>query len=225
MIGRKNFYGSGAEWAAHLAADVWTVTATAARHDIEPLGLLTGYLHECARNGGAAPAGADLDPFLSWTPEDAPAVVPPAIPAPARNPGQSAARQSRTTPLRHMTPRAAPPCPPTPKHNLPRVSRSRQPVQCDIQQQRRNSTALGSSLPGRREPFPGLENPCLKPPGDHPLRRETADHLQQMLVADLVECACQVRVKNPHPPGLPRRVLKSDSIASWQPNPPQCQRL
>ena len=68
MIGRKNFYGSGAEWAAHLAADVWTVTATAARHDIEPLGLLTGYLHECARNGGAAPAGADLGPFLPWTP-------------------------------------------------------------------------------------------------------------------------------------------------------------
>ena len=30
VIGRKNFYGSGAEWAAHLAADVWTVTATAA---------------------------------------------------------------------------------------------------------------------------------------------------------------------------------------------------
>jgi transposase len=69
VIGRKNFYGSGAEWAAHLAADVWTVTATAARHDIEPLGLLTGYLHECARNGGAAPAGAGLDPFLPWTPQ------------------------------------------------------------------------------------------------------------------------------------------------------------
>ena len=68
VIGRKNFYGSGAEWAARLAADVWTVTATAARHDIEPLGLLTGYLHECARNGGAAPAGAGLDPFLPWTP-------------------------------------------------------------------------------------------------------------------------------------------------------------
>ena len=31
VIGRKNFYGSGAGWAAHLAADVWTVTATAAR--------------------------------------------------------------------------------------------------------------------------------------------------------------------------------------------------
>jgi transposase len=69
VIGRKNFYGSGAEWAAHLATDVWTVTATAARHDIEPLGLLTGYLHECARNGGIAPAGAGLDPYLPWTPQ------------------------------------------------------------------------------------------------------------------------------------------------------------
>ena len=67
MIGRKNFYGSGAEWAAHLAADVWTVTA-AARHGIEPLSLLTGYLQECARNGGTAPAVAGLSPFLPWTP-------------------------------------------------------------------------------------------------------------------------------------------------------------
>ena len=69
VIGRKNFYGSGAAWAAHLAADVWTITATAARHDIEPLGLLTGYLQACAEHGGAAPAGAGLDPFLPWTPQ------------------------------------------------------------------------------------------------------------------------------------------------------------
>ena len=69
VIGRKNFYGSGAEWAAHLAADVWTVTATAARHGIEPLGLLTGYLQACAEHGGTAPAGAGLDPFLPWTPQ------------------------------------------------------------------------------------------------------------------------------------------------------------
>jgi transposase len=68
VIGRKNFYGSGAEWAAHLAADVWTITATTARHDIEPLGLLTGYLQACAEHGGTALAGAGLDPFLPWTP-------------------------------------------------------------------------------------------------------------------------------------------------------------
>src|SRR6266851_864471 len=78
-----------------------------------------------------------------------------------------------------------------------------QPMQCDIQQQGRNNTALGSSLPGRREPFPGLENPCLQPPGNHPPRGETAEHFQQVLVADLVECACQISVKNPHPPGFP----------------------
>src|SRR5260370_4802496 len=48
VIGRKNFYGSGAQWAAHLAAAVWTVTATAAPHDIAPLALLTGYPHGCS---------------------------------------------------------------------------------------------------------------------------------------------------------------------------------
>ena len=69
VIGRKNFYGSGAQWAAHLAADVWTVTATTARHGIEPLGLLTGYLQACAQGGGTAPAGASLNPFLPWTPQ------------------------------------------------------------------------------------------------------------------------------------------------------------
>ena len=66
VIGRKNFHGSGAVWAATLAADVWTVTATAARHDQQPLTLLTDYLQACAANGGKAPD--DLDPFLPWTP-------------------------------------------------------------------------------------------------------------------------------------------------------------
>jgi hypothetical protein len=46
-----------------------TITATAARHDIELLGLLTGYLQECAEHRGNAPAGAGLDPFLPWTPQ------------------------------------------------------------------------------------------------------------------------------------------------------------
>ncbi len=69
VIGRKNFYGSGAQWAAHLAADVWTVTATATQHGIEPLSLLTGYLQACAEHGGTAPDRASLDPFLPWTPQ------------------------------------------------------------------------------------------------------------------------------------------------------------
>jgi transposase len=66
VIGRKNFYGSGAAWAATLAADIWTITATAAQHDLEPLSLLTDYLTVCAQHDGKAPK--DLDPFLPWTP-------------------------------------------------------------------------------------------------------------------------------------------------------------
>ena len=66
---RAYLTGSGAEWAAHLAADIWTITATAAQHDIEPLTLLTDYLQACAQAGGTAPAGADLEPFLPWTPQ------------------------------------------------------------------------------------------------------------------------------------------------------------
>jgi transposase len=68
VIGRKNFYGSGARWAADLAADIWTITATAAQNDLEPLALLEDYLSACAQAGGTAPAGADLEPFLPWTP-------------------------------------------------------------------------------------------------------------------------------------------------------------
>ena len=67
----------------------------------------------------------------------------------------------------------------------------------------RDHAALGSSLPGRREPFTGLENTCLEPLGDHLPRGETAEHFQQVPVADLVERACQISVKNPHPPGFP----------------------
>jgi transposase len=69
VIGRKNFYGSGARWAADLAADIWTITATAAQNDLEPLALLEDYLSACAQAGGTAPAGADLEPFLPWTPQ------------------------------------------------------------------------------------------------------------------------------------------------------------
>jgi transposase len=69
VIGRKNFYGSGARRVADLAADVWTITATAAQYGLEPLSLLEDYLTACAHAGGTAPAGADLEPVLPWTPQ------------------------------------------------------------------------------------------------------------------------------------------------------------
>ena len=100
MIGRKNFYGSGAAWAAHLAADIWTVTATAARHDIEPLSLLTGYLQACARHRRHRPGRAGLDPFLPWTPQGRARRRPASDPrpkVPARNPRQPA-KPAHTSP-------------------------------------------------------------------------------------------------------------------------------
>jgi hypothetical protein len=41
VIGRKNYYGSHAQWSAHLAARVWTITATAELHHQEPLTYLS----------------------------------------------------------------------------------------------------------------------------------------------------------------------------------------
>jgi hypothetical protein len=39
-----SYYGAQAEWAAHLAAVVWTIIATAERNGREPLAFLTEYL-------------------------------------------------------------------------------------------------------------------------------------------------------------------------------------
>ena len=72
----------------------------------------------------------------------------------------------------------------------------------------RDHAALWSSLPGRREPFSGLENPCLQPSGDHIPGGEAAERLEQLLVADLVECGCQVRVQYPYPPGFPAQGIE-----------------
>ena len=68
VVGRKNYYGSHAEWSAHLAARVWTITATAERHGLEPLTYLTEYLNICAQTGGKPPQGQVLEEFLPWLP-------------------------------------------------------------------------------------------------------------------------------------------------------------
>jgi transposase len=68
VVGRKNYYGSHAEWSAHLAARVWTITATAERHGIQPLTYLTDYLNACASAAGKPLDGQALNPFLPWLP-------------------------------------------------------------------------------------------------------------------------------------------------------------
>jgi transposase len=72
VVGRKNYDGSHAEWSAHLAASVWSITATAERNHREPLTYLSDYLNACAFNGGKPLDGEALQRFLPWNhgPED-----------------------------------------------------------------------------------------------------------------------------------------------------------
>ncbi|WP_239405372.1 hypothetical protein [Frankia sp. Cj3] len=69
VVGRKNYYGAQTEWATHLAARVWTRTATAERNGYEPLAYLTGYLNPCAAAGGKPPEGMALERFFVWLPD------------------------------------------------------------------------------------------------------------------------------------------------------------
>lgn len=64
VVGRKNFYGSGAEWSGQLAATMYGVLATLDVWGINQRTWLDGYLRACADNGNRAPA--DLGAFLPW---------------------------------------------------------------------------------------------------------------------------------------------------------------
>ncbi len=66
VVGRKNYYGSGAAWSAGLAADAWSITATVGLAGWNPLTHLEAYLSACATNGGRPPEGAALTAFLPW---------------------------------------------------------------------------------------------------------------------------------------------------------------
>jgi transposase len=63
-LGRKNYYGSGAEWSGRLAAMLFSLLATLEMWGINARLWLTEYLQACAAAGGRAPA--DLNPFLPW---------------------------------------------------------------------------------------------------------------------------------------------------------------
>ena len=64
-VGRKNYYGSGAEWSGRLAMMLFSIFATLAIWKINPLAWLTAYLTACADNGGRPPE--NLNDFLPWT--------------------------------------------------------------------------------------------------------------------------------------------------------------
>jgi transposase len=64
VVGRKNYYGSGAVWAGRLAAMMFSLLQTLCLWDLNPRSWLTAYLTACAESGGEVPE--DVERFLPW---------------------------------------------------------------------------------------------------------------------------------------------------------------
>jgi len=105
VVGRKNFFGSGALWSGQLAATLYSLFATLKLHGINARTWMLAYLEACAGNGGQPPK--DLSSFLPWSMDEARLqVMRASVPMAAIEP---------------ITPKgAAPPLPPsTPKSQAP----------------------------------------------------------------------------------------------------------
>jgi transposase len=64
VVGRKNYYGSGAVWSGRLAAMLFSLFQTLALWGINPRHWLTAYLTACAEAGGQTPARPEA--LLPW---------------------------------------------------------------------------------------------------------------------------------------------------------------
>jgi transposase len=63
-MGRKNYYGSGSQWSAALAAAMFSVFQTLLLWKLNPQHWLDAYLNACASNAGQVPT--DLSLFIPW---------------------------------------------------------------------------------------------------------------------------------------------------------------
>ena len=64
VVGRKNYYGSGSVWSAHLAAMMFSVLQTMLLWGLNPHHWLSAFLQGCADNGAQSPT--DLSAFVPW---------------------------------------------------------------------------------------------------------------------------------------------------------------
>ena len=64
VLGRKNYYGSGALWSGRLAAMMFSLFQTLALWKLCPFRWLTAYLTSCAASGGKVPQ--DVTAYLPW---------------------------------------------------------------------------------------------------------------------------------------------------------------
>ena len=63
-VGRKNYYGSGAEWSGRLAMMMFSIFATLILWKINPRAWLNWYFAACAAKGGQAVDNPES--FLPW---------------------------------------------------------------------------------------------------------------------------------------------------------------
>jgi transposase len=68
VIGRKNFYGSGAVWSGKMASVIFSLFQTLRLYNINPRLWTTAYLQACAENKGKILP--DISAFLPWTMSD-----------------------------------------------------------------------------------------------------------------------------------------------------------
>lgn len=64
VVGRKNYYGSGSIWSAHLAAMMFSVLQTVLLWGLNPRHWLSAFFHACVAHGGQTPP--DLSALLPW---------------------------------------------------------------------------------------------------------------------------------------------------------------
>lgn len=64
VVGRKNYYGSGAVWSAELAATLFTLFETLKLWKINLHTWLLTYFYECTLSGGTSPE--DITKYLPW---------------------------------------------------------------------------------------------------------------------------------------------------------------
>ena len=64
VTGRKNYYGSGSIWSAHLAAMMFSLFQTLGLWKLNSRHWLRTYLTACAENGGQPPG--NINAFLPW---------------------------------------------------------------------------------------------------------------------------------------------------------------
>ena len=64
VVGRKNYYGSGAIWSARFTAVMFSIFETLELWGINQLEWLSDYFRACALGGGKAPE--DISAHLPW---------------------------------------------------------------------------------------------------------------------------------------------------------------